>query len=71
VPEVRPALAAVIVEVPAARPEAMPEFAIIEAVAVVPELHVTAAVGATVVPSLRRKSAVKSSTLPTAMVGFT
>src|SRR5205823_13407026 len=71
VPDARAVLAAVIVEVPAVRPDAMPAFARIVAVAVVPEVQVTAADGGAVVPSLRRKRAVKSSTPPVAMVGFT
>jgi len=70
VPEVRPVLAAVIVEEPLANPNAMPELAIMEAVAAVPELQVTAAVGVISEPSLIRNCAVKSSTPPTRMVGF-
>ena len=54
VPEVRPVLAAVIVEEPLANPKAMPELAIMEAVAAVPELQVTAAVGVISEPSLIR-----------------
>jgi hypothetical protein len=70
VPEINVPLEAVIVDVPTASAEAMPFVAIIVAVAVVPELQETAAVGLTRVPSLSLNFAVKVSTPPTAIVGF-
>jgi len=65
---------AVIVEVPALTPVAMPAFVmasvIIDAFAVVPEAQVIVPGTGSVVPSVKSSTAVKSSVCATAIVGF-
>lgn len=61
---------AVIVEVPAFKPVAMPVFGVNEALAVVPEVQVIVPGTGMVVPSVNNSTAVKSAVCPTAIVGF-
>jgi len=67
---VKPEEEAVIVDVPAARPFAIPAFTRIDAVADVPELHVIVPGTGCVEPSLRSSTAVKSAVAPATIVGF-
>ena len=61
---------AFIVDVPDAKPVAMPAAGKIVAVAVVPEVQLIAPGTGCVVPSLSNSTAVKSAVAPTMIVGF-